>query len=92
VAPGFTSWKYISDSIEKKKLQNIENYTIGRVATARPVGSTQPVKSTRNKFTHEEDQVLRKYVLQKVREGEKISGNEIYKSFAEQVCSSFCFR
>jgi hypothetical protein len=39
----------------------------------------------RNFFTPEEDQVLRKYVQQKVREGGKISGNEIYKTLAEQV-------
>jgi hypothetical protein len=85
VAPGFTSWKYISDSIENKELQNIENYTIGRVATARPVGSTQPVKSTRTKFTHEEDRQLVRYVKQKAREGKKPKGQAIYLAFAQEV-------
>lgn len=77
VPPGFISWKYIEDSIKKGELRNIDDYQIGKPTSA------QPAKSTRQPFTHEEDERLTKYVEACLNRGEYGLGNAIYIAFAE---------
>jgi hypothetical protein len=82
---GSVSWKYIEDSVKEGELRNINEYTKASGLSQRPVGSTQPAKATRNKFTVEEDQLLGSWVLKQEHLGEKLGGNKIYQLFAETV-------
>jgi hypothetical protein len=85
--PGFVSWKYINDSIERAELCNIDNYKIGSSAP-RSVGGLQLTKGTKHPFTADEDERLVEYVLREIRHGGKAMGNKIFQDFAEKVCSN----
>lgn len=82
---GSVSWKYLQDSVRAGRLLDINDYTKQSGLTQRPVGSTQPTKSTRTAFTAGDDQLLARWVLQQERLGEKPSGAKIYQEFAEKV-------
>lgn len=68
-------------------LEELENHRAGpSKSSARTVGSTtQPAKTTRCKFTEEDDQILLKWVHDKHEEGLSTSGNEIYKQLESMV-------
>lgn len=51
----------------------------------RPSGSAAPLKSTRTKFTAEDDLILRRWVASNERKGESVAGNVIYKELADKV-------
>ncbi|KAK1755622.1 TRF2-interacting telomeric protein/Rap1 C terminal domain-containing protein [Echria macrotheca] len=80
---GSVSWKYIEDSVKEGELRDINAYTKNPGPSQHPVASTQPAKATRNKFTPEEDRLLRVWVLEQEHLGEKLGGNKIYQIFAE---------
>ena len=65
---GFHSW---SDRIKNGELCDATNYTIGTAPGLRPVGSTQAIKGTKNRFTPEEDERLAEYMLDRVALGDE---------------------
>ncbi|KAK0120208.1 hypothetical protein ONS95_011614 [Cadophora gregata] len=82
-APGSISWKWVEQSIRNGRLENIENYRAGPIhAQVREVGSTQPTKKTRTKFTPEDDRILMEWVIRAERRGSSLLGNTIYKQLA----------
>ncbi|KAI0451292.1 TRF2-interacting telomeric protein/Rap1 C terminal domain-containing protein [Xylaria acuta] len=74
---GSYSYELITDAIKEGSLDLKENYACSPSASRRP-------KVTRNKFTEDEDQELMRFVIEMERLGENISGNNIYKKFAEE--------
>lgn len=85
------SWKYVTESVAKGELLNIEDYkihqtTAPRQANApRPVGSSIPPRGTRTPFTQQDDEILLAWVRQNKRAGKSIKGNAIYVDLAELV-------
>ena len=85
---GSVSWKYVTESVEKGEIVNIEDHKIHRASVPRPVGSARPIKGTRVPFTKQDDEILLAWVRHQKRAGKGIRGNEIYQILAEQVWSS----
>lgn len=82
---GSVSWKFIDESIKRGELCNKDGFIInGQTSASRPVGSTQRTKATRNPFTQQEDSGFTQWILEQEHLGRPISGNEIYKEYAEQ--------
>ncbi|KAL8645121.1 MAG: hypothetical protein Q9226_007445 [Calogaya cf. arnoldii] len=79
--PGTYSYQYIEDSVRNGALEDLEKHAVGPpVGTIRAVGSViQPAKSTRTKFTAQDDQQLVSWVRTFEQRGGATSGNEIYK-------------
>ncbi|KAI0142867.1 hypothetical protein GGR57DRAFT_508465 [Xylariaceae sp. FL1272] len=81
--PGSYSYKLIEDAIKEGSLDKKEQYLcrppISDLTVASPSAAS---KTTRNKFTPEEDRMLMQFVIDSERLGEPIGGNEIYKQFA----------
>jgi hypothetical protein len=80
---GSYSYKLIADAVKEGSLDAKEDYLCSSLATN--PGPAKP-KLTRNKFSAEDDTMLTRFVTEKERLGEPISGNDIYKDFAEEVC------
>lgn len=78
--PNSYSYELIVDAVRQGSLDMKEDYTCSPSALRRP-------KATRNSFTERDDQALTRFVIEMDRLGENISGNNIYKNFAEKVCS-----
>lgn len=54
--------------------------------TIRNVGSTSmPAKSTRTRFTAEDDRILLKWVTEARRDGKYVAGNTIYQALQTEV-------
>ncbi|KAL8762086.1 MAG: hypothetical protein Q9184_001858 [Pyrenodesmia sp. 2 TL-2023] len=79
--PGTYSYTYIEASVRNGMLEDLEKHAVGPpVGTLRQVGSTiQPPKSSRTKFTSDDDHVLVNWVVGIEQSGGATSGNEIYK-------------
>ncbi|KAI1473189.1 TRF2-interacting telomeric protein/Rap1 C terminal domain-containing protein [Daldinia caldariorum] len=84
--PGSYSYKWIEDSCKEGVLKDPEEYLCvpAQRSAKQPSGSavsvSVPVKSTRTKFTAEDDRILREWVAINERKGERVLGNEIYKA------------
>lgn len=86
--PGSVSWKWIEQSVRNGRLEDIEDHRAGPThAQPREVGSTQPTKKTRTPFTGADDKILLEWVTRVERKGLPTLGNELYKQFAEKVCT-----
>ncbi|KAL2021689.1 hypothetical protein VTK56DRAFT_6781 [Thermocarpiscus australiensis] len=81
---GSVSWKYITDSVDKGELVNIDDYRIAHANVPRPVASTKPTKGTKVPFSKEDDDILVRWVHHRARAGESTSGNKIYQELAEK--------
>ncbi|KAK4232649.1 Rap1 Myb domain-containing protein [Podospora fimiseda] len=84
VIPNSVSCKYIDKCIAEGDLVDIEEFRLSNANKPRPVGSKQPTKGARTKFTPEDDQILVSWVRRYQGMGASISGNEIYKELAKQ--------
>ncbi|KAI1178351.1 hypothetical protein F4777DRAFT_114684 [Nemania sp. FL0916] len=73
-ARGSYSYRLIADAVKEGSLDSKEDYLCQQVIS-------KP-KLTRTRFTKEDDEILTRFVMEKEREGERISGNDIYKEFA----------
>ncbi|KAF2438255.1 hypothetical protein P171DRAFT_437314 [Karstenula rhodostoma CBS 690.94] len=84
--PGSISYTFIDESIEKGELQDPEGHGAGlSEEPARAPGSlSRPAKTTRNRYTLEEDRILYKWVNDSKNAGKLTSGNEIYKQLEKQ--------
>lgn len=83
------SYQFIEKSIRNGKLERLSDHAVGTPvgSTVRAVGSsTQPAKTTRQKFTQEDDQILLNWVESSRRKGAKTDGNEIFKQLEAKVC------
>ncbi|KAL9113574.1 MAG: hypothetical protein Q9227_002312 [Pyrenula ochraceoflavens] len=86
VQAGTHSWRYITESVKKGRLENLEEHQVGPSAPiSRPVGSviTAP-KGTRRRFTKEDDRLLWEWVKPAEAKGISVRGNDLYKQLAEQ--------
>ncbi len=87
--PGSYSWTFIEASVNNGKLEGLENHPAGLARGAvRPVGSSQPSKSSRTPFTAADDRVLAEWVTKAERQGLSTKGNKIYIDLAIIVRSS----
>ncbi|KAL9578537.1 MAG: hypothetical protein Q9203_007060, partial [Teloschistes exilis] len=79
--PDTYSYRYIELSIRNGILEDLEQHAVGPPpGTVRTSGSTvHPPKSGRTKFTEEDDDFVKRWVVEARRQGGQISGNEIYK-------------
>ncbi|KAI0887784.1 uncharacterized protein GGS22DRAFT_89092 [Annulohypoxylon maeteangense] len=77
--PGSYSYEWIEDSIKAGVLQTREDYICAPAGQTQPTSSAAPRKGTRAAFTAEDDKILIRWVMKKEREGEALSGYEIYK-------------
>ncbi|KAI4200023.1 MAG: hypothetical protein LQ346_002454 [Caloplaca aetnensis] len=79
--PGTYSYRYIEDSVRNGTLEDLEKHAVGPpIGTLRQVGSTiQPSRSSRTKFTSDDDRILVNWVVGIEQSGGATSGNEIYK-------------
>ncbi|KAK5327062.1 hypothetical protein LTR70_001804 [Exophiala xenobiotica] len=77
----FYDYKYVDDSLNISQLQDPDDYRIQLPAAAdRPVGSrTLAGKSTRTRFTPQDDQLLCNWIIPYRDNGGTWQGNEIYK-------------
>ncbi|KAI1260140.1 hypothetical protein F5Y18DRAFT_406394 [Xylariaceae sp. FL1019] len=83
--PGSYSYKLIEDAIKEGSLDRKEVYLCKPPIDDHTVASPRAAsKTTRNKFTAEEDTILTQFVIESERLGEAIGGNEIYKEFASK--------
>ncbi|KAI0112392.1 TRF2-interacting telomeric protein/Rap1 C terminal domain-containing protein [Nemania sp. FL0031] len=84
--PSSYSYELIADAIKEGSLDAKEDYLCSSLATDADLPSrlSSKPKLTRSKFTQKDDQILTKFVTEKERLGEPISGNDIYKKFAER--------
>ncbi|KAI1653300.1 TRF2-interacting telomeric protein/Rap1 C terminal domain-containing protein [Daldinia decipiens] len=84
--PGSYSYKWIEESCKAGVLKEPEDYLC--VPTKRsepqPSGSAAPLKTTRTKFTAEDDLILRRWVASNERKGESVAGNVIYKQLEDK--------
>ena len=96
--PGSINWKYITDSVKKGELQELDDYpasskvraaptVAGASSSSRPV-QTQPPRSGRTPFTHEDDRVLMEFCARKERQGASLKGNKIFVELEALVNSS----
>ncbi|KAI1387208.1 TRF2-interacting telomeric protein/Rap1 C terminal domain-containing protein [Hypoxylon trugodes] len=83
---GSYSYKFIDESIKAGVLQNLENYLCSsatrqpKTTESQPTSSISAQKTTRRKFTDEDDSILMRWVIKHERQGKHTFGNEIYKS------------
>ncbi|KAG5663300.1 hypothetical protein KAF25_001236 [Fusarium avenaceum] len=79
VPPGSYSWQFIEDSINNGIIQLKDRYLIGRHPDEpRPVGSGQLSRSTRTKFSAEDDANIAKWALEHPTEQK---GNRIWQEY-----------
>ena len=69
------------------RLEELDNHRVGpSEKTARHIGSVvQPAKTTRNKYTSEDDRILWCWVHDNPQRGGGTDGNEIYKQLESKV-------
>lgn len=81
------SYTFIEASIRHGTVAKLEDHMVGPPeGTIRSVGSTiQPAKSTRIKFTEEDDRILWNWVNGNPQKGGGTDGNEIYKQLEAMV-------
>lgn len=83
---GSISWKWIEDSVKHGRLENIEEYRAGPAEPQiREVGSSQPTRKGRVKFTAEDDKILIEWCTRAERQGQSLGGNKIYDQLALKV-------
>jgi len=83
---GSVSYEYIDACLKNGELVDEEKYPAGRPQrVARPVGSSEPAKTTRTPFTAEDDRILTQWVLEAERKNGSIRGNKIYEELAANV-------
>lgn len=83
VPPGSYSWQFIEDSINNGIIQLKDRYLIGRHPDEpRPVGSGQLSRSTRTKFSAEDDANIAKWALEHPTEQK---GNRIWQEYERIV-------
>ncbi|KAL8822695.1 MAG: hypothetical protein Q9191_006575 [Dirinaria sp. TL-2023a] len=84
--PGSYSYTFIEKSIRNGSLEDLEDHQVGPpLGSVRSIGSiAQPAKTTRNKFTEEDDRVLLQWVYSHPQKGGGTEGNEIYKQLEAQ--------
>lgn len=84
------SYRYIEDSVRNGTLEDLEKHAVGPpIGTLRQVGSTiQPSRSSRTKFTSDDDRILVNWVVGIEQSGGATSGNEIYKQLEAKVSKS----
>lgn len=84
------SYKYIELSLRNGRLEDLSNHAAGPPAgTVRSVGSVvQPARSTRQKYSAEDDRILVEWVKTHPQSRGGTEGAEIYKALEEKVC---CF-
>ncbi|KAI0389063.1 hypothetical protein F5Y17DRAFT_450446 [Xylariaceae sp. FL0594] len=82
---GSYSHELIEDAVRACSLDAKDDYlcTAAPIRPGAPAGTSTKPKVTRNRFTRPEDDLLTDYVREMEKLGEPISGNEIYKSFAD---------
>ncbi|KAL8905048.1 MAG: hypothetical protein Q9207_002863 [Kuettlingeria erythrocarpa] len=75
------SYTYIENSVRNGTLEDLEKHAAGPpIGTLRQVGSTiQLPKSSRTKFTSDDDRILVNWVVGMEQSGGATSGNKIYK-------------
>jgi hypothetical protein len=80
-APGTHSYKYVDLSIQKGRLENLDDHVVSAASRAnRPVGSvTIAPKGSRNPYTDADDQFLWNWVKPLEETGGAIAGNSIYQ-------------
>lgn len=89
---GALSWKWIEQCVKKGELLDIEEYRAAPATkTIREVGSGQPTRHGRTKFSAEDDRLLMNWVTRAERQGASILGNELYKQLERKVCLCFMF-
>jgi hypothetical protein len=95
--PGSINWKYITDSVKNGVLQELDDYPASSKARAAPAVAgassskpvqTQPTRSGRTPFTHEDDRVLMEFCARKERQGGSLKGNKIFVELEALVNSS----
>lgn len=87
--PGSVSYKFIEEANKTGSLPDVENYRIGRAgavtaSASAPVSTARWSKSTRTKFTPQDDEILRQWITSHA--GYAVRGNELYIELAENVC------
>jgi len=83
---GSISWTYIEQSAKKGVLEDPEDHRAGPAThVAREVGSGQPTRKGRTRFTDEDDRILKKWVVEGQRAGIPIKGNELFIQLEKQV-------
>jgi hypothetical protein len=86
-APGSYSYQLIQDAVKADSLDTKDEYLCNSPAIQSSPRSSKTPKITRNKFTENDDRILTEFVTERERLGEAISGNDIYKTFADEVRS-----
>ncbi|KAI0113433.1 TRF2-interacting telomeric protein/Rap1 C terminal domain-containing protein [Daldinia grandis] len=84
--PGSYSYKWIEESCKAGVLQEFGNYlcVAPKQSEPQPSGSVASLKTTRTKFTDEDDLILRRWVARNERKGEPVSGNVIYQKLEDK--------
>ncbi|KAK5946760.1 hypothetical protein PMZ80_000903 [Knufia obscura] len=79
-------YNYVYDSLNKNELQDLDGYVVKLpAATERPVGSrTLGAKSTKTRFTPQDDQLLHNWITPYRESGGSYKGNEIYQQLARK--------
>jgi hypothetical protein len=87
IPPGSYSWRFIEDSVNNGIIQLKDRYLIGRHHDEpRPVGSGQLSRSTRTKFSAEDDAKIAKWALDHPTEQK---GNRIWQEYERIVSYDF---
>jgi len=82
---GSISWTWVEQSLKNGTLEDIEDHRAGPVhAPVRELGSTQPTKKTRTKFSPEDDKILMEWVIRAEQRGSSILGQTIYQQLAQK--------
>lgn len=81
------SYRYIENSVRNGELEDLKDHRLGAPeGTVKSVGSTiQPPKSSRNKYTQDDDRILWNWVNETPQKGGGTDGNEIYKQLEAKV-------
>ena len=85
VAAGFTSWKFIEQSVKNGYLEDVDAYSIGQAAPVARAGVANRPKGTRNPFTPADDALLRAWVALPENRAAGTSGNRIFQDLEDQV-------
>ena len=85
------SYTYIEKSVRSGALEDLEDHAVGPpTGTVRSGGSViHPAKTSRTKFTEDDDRILWLWVEQTPQKGGGTDGNEIYKQLEAKVRPAF---
>lgn len=84
---GSVSYKWIDACIDKGELCDIEDHKLHPAPSGRPGVAPAGPKTTRAKFTPEEDKLLVRWVVQQQAVGQSSKGNKIYDLLADKYPS-----